>query len=46
MSGFCDLNLNITNLPEKAIDQLVEYSLKCKKSVFVHSKIIFLINFC
>jgi len=29
MSGFCDLNLNITNLPEKAIDQLVEYSLKC-----------------
>lgn len=30
MPGFCDLNLNVSNLPPKSIDQLVEYAIKCK----------------
>ncbi len=29
MPSFCELNLNITNLSEKNIDQLVEYTIKC-----------------
>lgn len=31
MSSFCDLNLNVTNLPDKLIDQLVEQAIRCKK---------------
>jgi hypothetical protein len=30
MSGFSELNLNITGLGSNAIDQLVEYTIKCK----------------
>ncbi len=30
MSGFCELNLNISNLSPKSIDQLVESAIKCK----------------
>jgi hypothetical protein len=30
MSTFSDLNLNITNLSDKSIEQLVEHAIKCK----------------
>ena len=30
MCSFSDLNLNVTNLNEKSIDQLVEQAIKCK----------------
>lgn len=30
MTSFCDLNLNVTNLNEKLIDNLVENALNCK----------------
>ena len=30
MSTFSDLNLNITNLSDKSVDQLVEHAIKCK----------------
>ncbi len=30
MPCFHELNLNVTNLSPKAIEQLVEYTIKCK----------------
>ena len=30
MPSFCELNLNVTNLSQKAIEQLVETAIKCK----------------
>ena len=30
MSGFSDLNLNISSIAPKAVDQLVEHAIKCK----------------
>ena len=29
MPGFSDLNLNVTNLTPKAIDQLIEDAIRC-----------------
>lgn len=29
MPGFSELNLNITNLQPRAVDQLVEHAIKC-----------------
>ena len=29
MGSFSELNLNITNLSEKSIDDLVEHSIRC-----------------
>ncbi len=33
MPGFSELNLNITNLQPKAVDQLVEHAVKCNLEI-------------
>ena len=35
MASFSDLNLKVTNLSAKAIDELVEYAIKCKKNEYL-----------
>ncbi len=38
MTGFCELNLNISNLTPKLIDQLVKYATKCKININIISQ--------